>query len=159
MEVTYFKFENVLGRLWGWTRFLRARGASEQRLQFPSYTNTLYCLPYISCYYLTLSAISDHTLHCTVWKYYYSCKTIDRLDTFISRQIDKYFRLLRLVRIFQCPMCQTVGLWQTFTRTSLAALARKLWPNLKPIPLAFVVRYGGDLFQIWKRTASVVRLD
>ena len=65
---TYFKFGNVPDWLWGWTRFLRASGASEQRSQFPSYTFTLYCLAYISCYYLTLSAISDITLHCTMRK-------------------------------------------------------------------------------------------
>ena len=46
----------------------KASGASEQRSQFPSYTYTLYCHAYISCYYLILSAISDITLHCTMWK-------------------------------------------------------------------------------------------
>ena len=50
------------------TRFPRASGASEQRSQFPSYTYTLYCLAYISWYYLILSAISNITLHCTKWK-------------------------------------------------------------------------------------------
>ena len=159
MEATCYKFVNVPSRLWGWTRFLRASGASEQRLQFPTYTYASYCLPYISCCYAILSAISDITLHCTMWRYYCLCETIDKLQTFVSRQFDKYFRLFGLPRILQCPMCQTVGLWQTFTRTLLAALARKLWPNLKPIPLAFVIRYGGDLFQIWKRAGSVVTLD
>ena len=89
-------------RLWGWTRFLRASGACEQRLQFPSYTYTIYCLAYISYYYLILSAISDITLHFTMWKKYV-CETIDKLYTFVSRQFVKYFRLLGLVRIFQCP--------------------------------------------------------
>ena len=42
-------------------------------------------------------------LHCTMWKYYYLCKTIDKLYAFISRQFDKDFRLLGLVRILQCP--------------------------------------------------------
>ena len=103
MEVTCFKFANVSDRLWGWTRFLRASGASEQRSQFPTYTYASYCLPYISCYYLTLSAISDHMLQCTVWKYYYLCKTICKVETFVSRQFDKEFRLLGLGRIYQCP--------------------------------------------------------
>ena len=49
---------------------------------------------------------------------------------------------------FKVSMCQSVGLCHTCTRHSLAALARKLWPNLKPIPLAFVIRYGGALVQI-----------
>ena len=159
MEVNYFKSENVPLRLWGWTRFLRSSGAREQRLQFPSYTYTLYCLPYISCYYLTLPAISDHTLHCTVWKYYYLRKTIDRLDTFISRQFDKDFGSTGCHEYFNVPMCQTVGLWHTCTHPSLAALARKLYHNLKPITLAVVIRYGGDLLQICKRTGPVVTLD
>ena len=103
MEATYFKFGNVSDRLWGWTRFLRASVASEQRSQFPNYTYTIYCLAYISYYYQILSAISDLTLHCTVRKFYYLCKTIDKLYTFVSRQFVKYFRLLRMVRIFQCP--------------------------------------------------------
>ena len=60
---------------------------------------------------------------------------------------------------FNIPMCQTVGLWHTFTRPSLAALPRKLQPNLKPFPLAFVIRNGGNLFQIWERVWSIVRLD
>ena len=42
-------------------------------------------------------------MHCTMWKYYYLCKTIDKLYAFISRQFDKDFRLLGLVRILQCP--------------------------------------------------------
>ena len=42
-------------------------------------------------------------LHCSMWKYYYLCKTIDKLYTFISRHFDKDFRLLELVRILQCP--------------------------------------------------------
>ena len=42
-------------------------------------------------------------LNCTMWKYYYLCKTIDKLYTFVSRQFDKDFRLLGLVRLFQCP--------------------------------------------------------
>ena len=41
---------------------------------------------------------------------------------------------------FNVPMCQTVGLRHTFPHTSLAVLARKLLPNLKPIPLAFIIR-------------------
>ena len=90
-------------RLWGWTRFLRASGASEQRLQFPRYAYTLYCLANISCYSLIFAAISDHTLTCTMWKYYYLCKTIDKLLTFVSTQFDEDFRLLGLVRVFQCP--------------------------------------------------------
>ena len=44
-------------------------------------------------------------------------------------------------------MYQTVGLRHISTRPSLAVLARILSPHLKPIPLAFVIRYGGDLFQ------------
>ena len=55
-------------------------------------------------------------------------------------------------------MCQTVGLWHISPRPSLAVLARKLLPNLKPIPLALVIRHGGDLFQIWERVGSDVRL-
>ena len=102
-EAIYFKFANVSDRLWGWTRFLWASGASVQRLQFPSCTYTLYCHAYVSCYCLIFSAISDHTLHCTMWEYYYLCKTIDKLLTFVSTQFDKYFRLLGLVRVFQCP--------------------------------------------------------
>ena len=102
-ETTYFKFANVSDRLWGWTRFLRASGASEQRSQFPSYTYTICCLAYISSYYLILWAISDLTLHCTNWKYYYLCKTIDKMYTFISRQFDKDFRLLGLLRKLQWP--------------------------------------------------------
>ena len=125
-DTTYFKFANDSDRLWGWTRFLRASGASEQRLQYPSYTYTIYCLPYISCYYLTSPAISDHTLHCTVWKYYYLCKTIDRLDTFTNRQFDKDFGSSGCHEYFNVPMCQTVGLWHSCTRPSLAVLARKL---------------------------------
>ena len=49
-EATYFKFANVSDLLLGWTKFLRTSGASEQRLQFPCYTYTLYCLAYISCF-------------------------------------------------------------------------------------------------------------
>ena len=48
---------------------------------------------------------------------------------------------------FNVPMCQTVGLWHTFTRLSLAVLARKLWPVLKQIPLAFIIRYGAAYFK------------
>ena len=70
---------------------------------FPSDKYSLYCLAHISCYYLILSATWDHTLHCTVRKYYYLCDTIDKLDIFVSRQFDKHFRVLGLVRIFQCP--------------------------------------------------------
>ena len=60
---------------------------------------------------------------------------------------------------FNVRMCQTVGLWHTITRPTLVALARKLLPNLKPIPLAFDIWYGGDLFQIWERVGSVVKRD
>ena len=120
-ETSYFKFANVSDRLWGRTRFFRASGASEQQLQFPSYTYILYCLPYISCCYLTLSAISDHRLHFTVWKHYYLCKTIDRLETSVSRQFDIDFRLLGLVRIFQCP--HVPNRW--FLTHLYASLARK----------------------------------
>ena len=48
----------------------------------------------MSWYYLILSAIWDHTLHCTVRKYYYLCETIDKLYTFVSRQFDKDFASL-----------------------------------------------------------------
>ena len=78
-DATYFKFANVSDRLCGWTRFLRASGPSEQRLQYPCYTYSVYCLAYISSYHQVLTAISDLTLHCTMWKYYYLCKTIDKL--------------------------------------------------------------------------------
>ena len=64
---------------------------SEQGLQFPSYTYNLYYLAYISSYYLILWEISDLTLHCTKWKYYYLCETIDKLYTFVSRRFDKDF--------------------------------------------------------------------
>ena len=60
---------------------------------------------------------------------------------------------------FNVSMCQTVGLTHTCTRLSLPALARKLQPNLKEIHLAFIIRYGGDIFQIWERVGSDVRLD
>ena len=60
---------------------------------------------------------------------------------------------------FNVRMCQTVGFWHTFTRISLAALAHKLSPNLKPIHLAFIIRHGGDIFRICERVGSVVRLD
>ena len=40
-------------------------------------------IPYIALHIFpalpNLAAISDHTLHCTMWKYYYLCKTIDKL--------------------------------------------------------------------------------
>ena len=56
------------------------------------------------------------------------------------------------------PMCQTVVLWHTSPRPSLAVLARKLQPNLKPIHIALVIWHGGDLFQIWECVGSDVRL-
>ena len=128
MEATCFKFGNVSDRLWGWTRSLRASGASEQRSQFPSYTYTLYCLAYISCYYLTFSAISDITLHFTMcyWnsaiyvKLFTNCKLLsvgNSIKTSGSSGWCDYFTV---------PMCQSVGLWLTFTRPSLAVLTRKL---------------------------------
>ena len=150
-------------RLWGWTRFLRARGASEQRSQFPSYTTyttytyASYCLPYISCYY-PIFPISDITLRCTIRKYYYLCETIDKLYTFIRRQFDNDFGFSGCCEYYNVPMYQTVGLWRTFTRHSLTALARELWPNLKPIPLAFVIRYGGDLVEICERVGVTSRV-
>ena len=126
MVATYFEFANVSGRLWGWTRFLRASRASEQRSQFPSYTYSLYCLAYNSCYYLILSDISDITLNCTMWKgtiyvkIFKNCIHLsvgNRIKTSGSSGWCEYFNV---------RMCQTVGSWHTFTRISLAALARKL---------------------------------
>ena len=35
----------------------------------------------------------------------------------------------------------------------------KLYPNLKPLHLAFAFRYGGDLLHIYEHADSVVRLD
>ena len=161
MEATYFKLWNVSDRMWRWTTFLRASGASEQRSQFPSYTYTFYCLAYISCCNLILSDISDTTLHFTMcyWnsaiyvKLFTNCKLLsvgNSIKTSGSSGWCDYFTV---------PMCQSVGLWLTFTRPSLAVLTRKLLPNLKPIPFAFVIRYGGDLFQTWERVGSVVKLD
>ena len=147
MEATYFKFGNVSYRLWGWTRFPRASGASEQRSQLPSYTYTLYCLAYISWYYLILSAISDITLHCTMWKYYYWCETIDKLQTFVSRQFDKDFQLLGLVRIFQCPHVPT-GWFVTHLYASLARRARSK-TGAKPKTNPSCVRHS-----IWRRLIS-----
>ena len=109
-EATNFKFANVSDRLGGWTRFLRARGASDQRLQFPSYTYTLYYLVYISCYCLILSAISDHTLHSTMWKCYYLCKLLINCKLSSVRNSIKTSGSSGWCEYFNVPMCQTVGL-------------------------------------------------
>ena len=124
MVATYFAFANVSDRLWGWTRFLQASGASEQRSQFPSYRYTLYYLAYNSCYYLILSDISDITVRCgnstTYVKLFINCIHLsvgNRIKTSGSSGWCEYFNV---------PMCQTVGLWHTSPRTSLVVLARKL---------------------------------
>ena len=156
---TCFKFGNVSDRLWGWTRFLRASGECVQRSQFPSYTYTLYFLAYISCYNLILSAITDLMLHCTIWKYYYLCETSDKLLTFVGRQFDKDFRLLGLVRIFQCSYVPNRWIL-THLSASLARRARSKTiasPKTNPSCVHYSIR--GDLFQIWERVGSVVRLD
>ena len=126
-DATYFKFANVSAGLWGWTRFLRASGASEQRVQFPSYTCTLYCVAWISCYYLILSEISDLTLHCTVWKYItiYVKLCVSYKLLSVGNSI-KSSASSGCCEYFNDPMCPTAGLWHTFTRPALAALARKL---------------------------------
>ena len=147
MEATFFKFGNVSDRLWGWTRFLGASGASVQWFQFPSYSYTLYCHAYFSSYYLILWATSDLTLHCSMWKYYYLCKTIDKLYTFVSRQFDKDFRLLGLVRILQCPYVPHRW-FVTHLHAYLARVLRsKPIAQLKTNPSC--VRYS-----IWRRLIS-----
>ena len=134
-------------RLWGWTRFLRASGASEQRSQFPSYTYTICCLAYISSYYLILWAISDLTLHCTIWKYYYLCKTIDKMYTFISRQFDKEFRLLGLLRKLQWPYVPN----RQFVTQHYASLGHCASSKIRayPKPYPSCVRYS-----IWRSIIS-----
>ena len=126
VEATCFKFANVSDRLWGWTRFLRASGASEQRSQFPSYTCNLYCLAYISCYYLILSAISDITLHFTIGNSTIYVKLLINWKVLSVGNRIKPSGSSGWCEYFNVPMCQTVGLWHTFTRPPLAVLARKL---------------------------------
>ena len=77
----------------------------------------------MSWYYLILSAISDVMLHCTMWKYCYLCETIYKLYTVVSRQFDKAFRILGLVRIFQCPYVPNRSI-VTHLYASLARRAR-----------------------------------
>ena len=92
-------------------------------------------------------------MHCSMWKYYYLCQTIDKLYTFISRQFDKDFRLLGLVRILQCPYVPHLYAY-------LARCAR--WKTIaQPKTNPSCVRYSiwGYLFLVWKRVGSVVRLD
>ena len=86
-------------------------------------------------------------------KLFINCKHLS-----VGRRI-KTFGSWGWCECFNVRMCQTVGLWHTFTRNSLDALARKLSPYLKPIHLAFIIRYGGDMFRICERVGSVVRLD
>ena len=159
MEATYFKLGNVSDLLCGWTRFLLASGACAQRSQSPSYTYTFYCLAYISCYYLILSDISDITLHMTMWKQYVLCETIDKLYTFVSRQFDKDFRVLGLVRMLPCPYVPNRWIVTHFS-ASLARRARsKTIASPKTNPCCVHWSMWGDLFQIWERVGSVVRLD
>ena len=114
MVATYFEFANVSDRLWCWTGFLRASGASEQRSQFLSYIYTLYCLAYNSCYYIILSDISDITVRCgnstTYVKLIINCIYLsvgNRIKTSGSSGWCEYLNV---------PMCQTVGLWHTSPR-------------------------------------------
>ena len=79
-------------------------------------------------------------LHCTMWKYYYLCKTIDKLYAFISREFDKEFRLLGLVRILQYPYVPN-GWFVTHLYASIAQYARsKPIAHLKTNPSC--VRYS-----------------
>ena len=125
-EKTYFKFANVSGRLWGWTRFLRASGASDQQFQFQSYKYTLYCLAYISSYSLIFQRFwtSRGTILCgniTIYvKHLINCKLLSVGNSIKTTGFSGW------CEYFNVPMCHTVRLWHTFTRPSLAALARKL---------------------------------
>ena len=69
-----------------------------------------------------------------MWKYYYLCKTIDKLYAFISRQFDKEFRLLGQVRILQYPYVPN-GWFVTHLYASIAQCARsKTIAHLKTNP-------------------------
>ena len=91
--------------------------------------------------------MSDLTLHCSMWKYYYLCKTINKLYTFVSRQFDKDFWLLGLVRIFQCPYVPNRW-FVTYLYAYLAPCARSK-TIAKPKTNPSCVRYS-----IWRRLIS-----
>ena len=86
-------------------------------------------------------------LHCSMWKYYYLCKTSDKLYAFISRQFDKEFRLLGQVRILQYPYVPN-GWFVTHLHASIAQCARSK-TMAKPTTNPSCVRYS-----IWRRLIS-----
>ena len=91
--------------------------------------------------------MSDLTLYCSMWKYYYLCKTINKLYTFVCRQFDKDFRLLGLVRILQCPYVPNRW-FVTYHHAYLARCARSE-TIAKPKTNPSCVRYS-----IWRRPIS-----
>ena len=83
-------------------------------------------------------------LHCSMWKYYHLCKAINKLYTFVCRQFDKVFRLLGLVRMFQCPYVPNRWI-VTHLYASLVPCARSK-TIAKPKTNPSCVRYS-----IWRR--------
>ena len=82
-----------------------------------------------------------------MWRYYYLCETIHKLQTFDSRQFDKDFRLLGLVRIFQCHHMPNRWIL-THSSASLARRARSktiAYPKTNPSCVHYSI--WGDLFQ------------